>query len=227
MTSTQNNGASLLGEDGMISVEANIGSGKSTFLRLLKEKYPEKFNIIYEPLEEWQEKFSDINDNILGLFYKDIPRWSYTFQSNAFITRIQKYLAERDSTKFNLCERSVLSDYYLFAKMLREEGKMNDIEWKLYENWHKWLIDSFKAKPKAIIYLRSDPNISYERLKKRNRSEESAVPLDYLTKLHQYHEDWLLNEKDIPVYILNVDKDFEENAEHFSDLTNNLEKVLF
>jgi hypothetical protein len=51
MTSTQNNGASLLGEDGMISVEANIGSGKSTFLRLLKEKYPEKFNVIYEPLD--------------------------------------------------------------------------------------------------------------------------------------------------------------------------------
>ena len=210
-----------------ISVEANIGSGKSTFLRKLKEKYPTKFNVIYEPLEEWQEKFSDVNDNILGLFYKDIPRWSYTFQSNAFITRIQKFAAERKPDMFNLCERSVLSDYYLFAKMLREEGNMNEIEWKLYENWHKWLIESFKAKPDAIIYLRSDPNVSYERLKKRNRSEESEVPLEYLKKLHQYHEDWLMNEKEIPVHILNVDKDFEENNENFSEMTSNLEKMLF
>ena len=191
----------------MISVEANIGSGKSTFLKLLKEQYPEKFQVIYEPLDEWQEKFSDVNDNILNLFYKDMPRWAYSFQSNAFITRIQKYVREKDENKINICERSVLSDYYLFASMLREEGKMNNIEWKLYENWHKWLIEAFDAKPRAIIYLRSDPNVAFERLKKRNRSEESGVPLDYLKKLHEWHDQWLLKEKDIPVCVLNVDRD--------------------
>ena len=193
----------------MISVEANIGAGKSTFLKEFGEKWPNLFNIIYEPLEDWQKKFSDVDNNILGMFYGDIERWSYTFQSNAFITRIQKYEREKKDNKINLTERSVYSDNKLFAQMLREDGKMNDIEWKLYENWFNWLSGTFKAKPESIIYLRCDPQIAYERVKKRQRSEEDTISLEYLTRLHEFHDNWLLNEKDIPVKVVNVDVDFE------------------
>jgi len=202
----------------MISVEANIGAGKSTFLRELSKRWPDMFNVIYEPLEEWQKKFSDVDNNILGMFYGDIERWSYTFQSNAFITRIQKYESEKDENKINLTERSVYSDNRLFAQMLRDDGKMNDIEWKLYDNWFSWLTGTFNAKPDSIIYLRCDPEIAYERVVKRHRSEEESVSLDYLKRLHKYHDDWLLNEKDIQVKVVNVDVDFEGNDERIRDI---------
>ncbi len=197
----------------MISVEANVGAGKSTFLKIFGERWPEKFNVIYEPLDEWQTKYSDVNNNILGMFYEDIPRWGYTFQSNAFITRIQKFDKERVPGKINLTERSIFSDRNIFAQMLYDDGKMNTIEWKLYQNWFTWLSDKFNAKPEAIIYLQCDPQIAYERVKKRARTEEEAISLEYLTRLHDYHEKWLngAERENIPVKILNVDEAFVGN----------------
>ena len=202
----------------MISVEANVGAGKSSFLKIFGNRWSDEFNIIYEPLEEWQEKYSDVDNNILGLFYGDIPRWGYTFQSNAFITRIQKYENEKVQNKINLTERSILSDHHIFAQMLYDDGKMNEIEWKLYQNWFGWLSDKFNAKPDAIIYLRCDPQIAYERVKKRARSEEDTISLEYLTRLSEYHDKWLLNEKNIPVKIVNVDEDFIGNDRKINEM---------
>ena len=90
---------------------------------------------------------------------------------------------------------------------------MNEIEWKLYQNWFHWLSDKFSAKPDSIVYLRCDPMIAYNRVKKRARSEEDTISLDYLTRLSYYHDQWLLNEKSIPVKIINVDEDFIDNEE--------------
>jgi len=202
----------------MISIEANVGAGKSTFLKIFGEKWPDKFNIIYEPLDEWQHKYTDVNNNILGLFYDNIPRWGYTFQSNAFITRIQKYETERRENYINLTERSIYSDYKIFAQMLRDDEKMNSIEWKLYDNWFNWLNVKFNAKPDTIIYLRCDPNIAYNRVKRRARSEEDTISLEYLTRLHQYHDAWLLNESEIPVKVVNVDEDFVDNEQKIMEM---------
>lgn len=207
----------------MISVEANVGAGKSSFLKIFGEKWPELFNVILEPLEEWQLKYSDVDNNILGLFYSDIPRWGYTFQSNAFITRIQKYENEKKNGMINLTERSILSDHHIFAQMLYDDGKMNQIEWKLYQNWFNWLSDKFNAKPEKIIYLRCDPQIAYERVKKRARSEEETISLEYLTRLSEYHDKWLLNESSIPVKVYNVDEDFIDNDEKI----NHMHETLF
>ena len=207
----------------MISIEANVGAGKSSFLKIFGNKWPDMFNVIYEPLDEWQEKYSDIDNNILGLFYGDIPRWGYTFQSNAFITRIQKYENEKVENKINLTERSILSDHHIFAQMLYDDKKMNEIEWKLYQNWFGWLSDKFNAKPDAIIYLRCDPQIAYERVKKRARSEEETISLEYLTRLSEYHDKWLLNESSIPVKVYNVDEDFIDNDEKI----NHMHETLF
>lgn len=202
----------------MVSIEANIGAGKSTFLKEFGSRWPKTFNIIYEPLEEWQEKYADVDNNILGIFYGDIERWSYTFQTNAFITRIQKYELEKKDDKINLMERSVYSDNKIFAQMLRDDGKINDIEWKLYGNWFNWLNEKFSAKPESIIYLRCDPEIAYKRVKKRQRNEEENITLDYLKRLHKYHDDWLLNEKEIPVKVINVDEEFEGNNERINEI---------
>lgn len=207
----------------MISVEANVGAGKSSFLKIFGEKWPELFNVILEPLEEWQLKYSDVDNNILGLFYSDIPRWGYTFQSNAFITRIQKYENEKKNGMINLTERSILSDHHIFAQMLYDDGKINQIEWKLYQNWFNWLSDKFNAKPEKIIYLRCDPHIAYERVKKRARSEEETISLEYLTRLSEYHDKWLLNESSIPVKVYNVDEDFIDNDEKI----NHMHETLF
>lgn len=207
----------------MISIEANIGAGKSTFLRILQEQWDKLYNVIPEPLEQWKEDYG--GNNILGLFYSDMNRWSYTFQTNAFITRIQKYQNDKKDDRVNLTERCVDSDFNLFAKMLREDGKINDIEWQYYLNWFNWLSQTFDAKPKGIIYLRCDPKIAYERIHKRQRKEESGIPLEYLERLHNFHENWLMN-NEIPVLVLDVNEDFENDEEKINLMEQQVSKFI-
>lgn len=54
------------------------------------------------------------------------------------------------------------------------------------------------------VYLRTTPEIVYERMKTRARSEEKCIPLDYLKQLHELHENWLVHgnqERPAPVSI--------------------------
>ena len=100
----------------ILIIEGNIGAGKSTLLRLLSEHFA--IDPVYEPHARWQNVGN--GDNLLDRFYKDMPRWSYTFQTYAFVTRIldqEKQLKEA-KTSVQVLERSVFCDRYCFAKNL-------------------------------------------------------------------------------------------------------------
>lgn len=43
------------------------------------------------------------------------------------------------------------------------------------------------------VYLRTQPDVVYHRMKARARQEETEVSICYLQHLHQMHEDWLFN----------------------------------
>ncbi len=201
----------------LLILEGNIGAGKSTFLKLLKESLD--VDIIFEPTDKWQNVGED--GNLLDLFYKDTKRWAYTFQSYAFITRVEsvlKYQQENKNNKIQILERSVYCDRYCFAKNCFESDLMSTLEWKIYKEWFSWLVENYMQRPNGFIYLKVSPEVCEQRLRKRDRSEESGVGIDYLRQLHQKHEDWLINKKgvstylsQVPVLILNCDRDFEND----------------
>jgi deoxyadenosine/deoxycytidine kinase len=200
----------------VISLEGNIGAGKSTFLRIMERHLA--ITAIFEPHTKWQQVGG--TDNILQRFYDQPQRWAYTFQSYAFVTRVmeQEQYARKSPGSIQVLERSVYSDRYCFAKNAHDQGMMNALEWKLYQEWFSWLVDGYVAQPAGFIYLRTSPETCYERLKKRGRIEERNVTLEYLKTIHQKHEQWLIQREDIsvheasvPVLTLSVENDFEQN----------------
>lgn len=214
------------------AVEGNIGAGKSTFLKMIAKHLNAQF--VPEPLEQWQNVGGH---NLLEQFYLDAQRWSYTFQTYAFVTRIiaQESQAACNQFPYQIVERSVFSDRYCFAKNAYEMGLMSALEWKLYQEWFGWLVEGYMKKPSAFIYLRTDPQVCYERMVKRNRSDESTVTFEYLHLLNNRHEDWLVHRKegteflgDVPVLVLECNEDFESNEcvqkEHVRNIVNFLEK---
>ena len=197
-------------------IEGNIGAGKSTFLKIVKEYL--NVQVVFEPHEQWQQVTE--GENLLEKFYTDTKRWAYTFQTYAFVTRVveQEKHARQNPYGVQILERSVFSDRYCFAKTAHALGNMSALEWKLYQEWFSWLVEGYLPKPAGFIYLRTEPTICHQRLIKRNRHEESCVSLDYLQQLHDEHEAWLMHKKgvadyiqDVPVLVLPCDKDFEHN----------------
>ena len=133
-------------------------------------------------------------------------RYSYMFQTMVFKTRIHS-LEKEQINPFRFSERSIWTDRFVFGKMCLEDNKMNSIESSCYKFWFEWLEEKFKPKPDGIIYIKCSPEKCLERIKKRARSEEETIPLKYLKQLNQYHDEWLLNEKEIPICVIDNNKD--------------------
>lgn len=73
----------------------------------------------------------------------------------------------------------------------------------------KWFSSKPESKIDLIVYLRTDPEIVYDRIMVRNRNEETSISLDYVKKLHDAYEDWLIvgdtkRQLPAPVLILNA-----------------------
>ena len=161
----------------ILAIEGNIGTGKSTLGQLIQDKiqFNDNVEFVTEPVHKWIE-LKDNDGNILDRFYKDQKRWSYTFQHNAFITRAKDIMEHKDK-KLVIIERSVLTDRNVFAQLLYENNMISEMEWKLYTNWYDWLSNEFPIKPNKYIYLKADPQVSYDRMRKRLRDEEGRCTI--------------------------------------------------
>jgi deoxyadenosine/deoxycytidine kinase len=198
----------------IVSIEGNIGSGKSTILKLLKTYFNENKNIIFlqEPVDEW-EKIKDKNNvTILAKFYDNQEKYSFAFQMMAYISRLSllKRTIEQNPDAIIITERCLNTDRYVFAKMLYDNGKLEDVEYQIYLNWFDHFIDIQKIQ--KVVYLKTEPHICYFRISKRNRTGESNISLDYLKQCHQYHED-MINDSIDTKLIINSNIDTDENKE--------------
>jgi deoxyadenosine/deoxycytidine kinase len=205
----------------IVAIEGNIGVGKSTFTRILKETF-EKSTIVSEPVDMWLNIKNDQGENILGLFYKDTNRWAYTFQNLAYITRMMKIEdAIRSSDGIVFLDRSLGTDRNVFEKMLHDDKILDEVEHSMYNLWYdfytKYVNNNFNE---IYIYLKCDPKTAYERIKKRGREEEKNISFEYLEKLHKYHEEWLCNLDN--VVIIDCDKDFENDTAYQTEIMNHL-----
>lgn len=174
----------------VISVDGNIGAGKSTFLAALAEAMPE-VEVVQEPVGEWMTLKNAAGKSLLELFYEDKRRWAYVFQNCAILTRLRTIRDAIRTTKKRviITERSVLTDRYVFAEMLRASGDIDELEWALYMKW----FDSFAADLpiRGIVYLTTGVGTSAGRIVARGRHGEEHIPLDYLAALDDQHHRWL------------------------------------
>ena len=81
---------------------------------------------------------------------------------------------------------------------------MEDCEYSVLSEWFNFLVtcDSLDFGIDLIVYLRTDPNIAYERIKARSRTEECKIPFKYIQDLHNLHEDWFINKTKFQVTFL-------------------------
>ncbi len=177
----------------MYLLEGNIGAGKTSLGKVLKESG--HFEFLEEPVDRWRQGFAN---NLFEMFYNDMKRWSFTFQIMAFITRAKTWteiLAQVDADSVIL-ERSIHTDRNVFAKNLYLVGAMNDSEWQLYQHLWDFLALNYTEEPDKIIYLRTPAEVCMERIKMRGRNEEQQIPLDYLKRLEDLHDEWLMEHPD-------------------------------
>lgn len=177
----------------ILSIDGNIGSGKSTLYNNLQKHYSDNDTICFvpEPVDEWKNIVDSNNVPILTNLYKDTNKYAFRFQMMAYISRLHllRQKVKENKYKIIISERSVETDKNVFAKMLYDDGLIEHDEYQIYNKWFDEFIDDNKLT--GIIYVKADPSVCNDRVKIRAREGEDSIPLDYLQKCHQYHEDWL------------------------------------
>ena len=173
----------------IISLEGNIGSGKSTLLAKMEYYFREERNIVFlqEPVKEWETIKDAEGNTMLQKFYADQEKYSFSFQMMAYISRLAllKKTAKENPGAIIITERSLFTDRYVFAKMLHDDKKIEDVNYAIYLKWFDTFAEDFKLD--GVVYLKTDPEVCSERIHRRSRVGEEGIPLEYLQKCHEYH----------------------------------------
>ncbi|KAJ8957350.1 hypothetical protein NQ318_004829 [Aromia moschata] len=207
-----------------VSIEGNIGAGKSTLIKYF-QNIP-GIETYGEPIETWR----NLNGhNLLDLMYSDMNEWLKVFQTHVQFTRlmVQTTKPKNSSTTVQMFERSLQNNRFCFLELAYRSGYLHEADYSVIDQWYRWIRANVDINLDLIVYLRSSPEVVYERVKARGRPEEHSMPLQYLTDLHESHERWLMTDDErfntIPVLVLDADRTLEEIVDEYKK---NEDKIL-
>ena len=175
---------------GIIVIDGNIGSGKSTCISNIKE---------YKTINENLELFKPW----LNLYYTNMEKYALGFQMEVLLSHMKvKELVNNNDTI--LVERSPLSCIEVFGKYLVNNNILSLDEQNLCKKYNI----SYGWTPNKIIYIKTDPKICYNRIIKRSRKSEETITLDYLEKIGRIYDELYLNHNSkFQVFIINGNND--------------------
>nr|XP_026499027.1 deoxynucleoside kinase-like [Vanessa tameamea] len=200
-----------------VSIEGNIGSGKSTCIKFF-EKYP-VVDTHAEPISEWRNVSGH---NLLGLVYSDTKEWTFAFQHYVHLSRLKIQISPPSNPNITvkMFERSVQNSRHCFVENAKKQDFLKEPEYEVLQQWFDYTEKNLDTSLDLIVYLRTTPKIVWERMMKRGRAEESEVPLEYLEQIHESYEKWV-SSPDVGCEVLTIDADrsiesVQEDLERYS-----------
>jgi len=177
----------------IVTIEGNIGSGKSTLFDKLSEtlKDDKRYIFVPEPVSVWETFKDKQGKTILENFYDDNKRYSFSFQMLACITiyeQLKKKIEENPNATI-ISERGLYTTKMVFGKMLYDGGQIDYLDYQIYLKWYEVFAKDYKVD--KIIYVKTDPSICIKRILKRSRDGENNISIDYLNKCDEYHNKML------------------------------------
>jgi len=198
-----------------VVIAGNIGSGKTTLTKKLSERL------------SWKPYYESVQDNpYLADFYDNMSRWSFPLQVYFLTHRFNTHKMIESGMGSSVQDRSIYEDANIFARALFEQGDLDERDYENYRTLYESMIQYLGA-PTLIIFLKRSVPKLVERIKLRGRDYEQAIPVDYLTKLNQYYNEWYENYDLGKSLVVDTDDlDFLENEDHFDRLVNKIHESI-
>lgn len=208
----------------LVTIEGNIGCGKTTLMNYLKgELDKQQFICQTEPVTKWT---SYEGLNFLQAYYNDPRKNTFPLQMHIMHTLLDQFKVNQH-TPIRITERSLLSQQSVFVELAYQNNQLNTYEKSALRTWFR---DSMSRipHPSLIIYLRVEPATCYSRVLERARKEEVArVNLQYLLDLERCYENWIQEIKDeVPVVIIDSSAEIRQQLPLFNGVKQKLVKML-
>ena len=199
-----------------IAVAGTMGSGKSSLVRFLCDRYPH-IRPFYERNEE---------NPYLADFYGDMGRWAFHSQVYflALKFRIHQELDACPQTVIQ--DRTIYEDAEIFAENLHRNGYLEGRDYEAYRRLYATILRSINP-PHLLIYLRSGLRTIRKRIRRRGRAYEEGIDSGYLKDLNRLYDRWVARYDLSPVLVLDADRlDFLHDLVHRIELLETIEKHL-
>lgn len=172
-----------------------MGSGKTTVARLLAKELG--FRLL-------EENFGE--NAFLPRFYQDMKRWAFHSQTFFLMEKISQMLeTPKLLEKYSLVQDTpVQQDAFSYAKAQHVLGNIDDAEWHLYLKIYR-SFEPYFPKPDLVVYLETTLSALVDRIGKRGREYEQQIPQNYLELLDMLNHKWLIENKTIPVLVVETD----------------------
>lgn len=132
----------------------------------------------------------DVSENeFLEDFYDDMPKWAFHSRISTLAMIASNYVVNDISKDIILMDRC-LDELITFARLQFEKGNLSRREFKVYCQLYDDIV-AFAPKIDKYIYCYCPPEISMERIKKRNRKFEQGIDLNYIIRLNKQYDTWI------------------------------------
>lgn len=190
----------------ILTIEGNIGSGKTTLATLLSRESGRRTVL---------EQFAD--NPFLPRFYSNPERYAFPLELYFMAERFQQLrheLAEQE-----LFSGGIVTDYMFTKSLLFARVTLGSDEYKLYKRLFDIIYPTL-PQPDLIVYLYAPVEQLLANIKLRGRSYEQGIKSEYLERLQETYLDYFRQNIGLKVLVVDTrDVDFVSDPVHYRKLT--------
>lgn len=191
-----------------ISVEGNIGVGKTTLAKLLSKDLD--YSLVLETFE---------NNPFLKDFYENSKKNALPLELFFLAERYELLKINSENMFFS----GTVSDFVFDKSKLFAANTLKEYELTIFNKIFSLMKKSVKN-PDILIYLHTDYSSLINKIAKRGREYERSIQLDYLKKLNDSYFDYINKSLDFPTVLIDVTHlDFKNNLSDYKLL----KKIIF
>lgn len=187
--------------DQFITIEGNIGAGKTTLAHLLARRLNARLIL---------ERFAD--NPFLPKFYENPAQYAFPLELFFMAERykqLQDLVMERD-----LFQTLTISDYLFTKCLLFARINLPEQEFRLYQKFFE-ILQAQMVQPQLLIYLHAPVSKLQANIRKRNRPYEQGIPDDYLLRIQETYTQYIRQHNVRTVFVDVSNADFLGNERHF------------
>jgi deoxyadenosine/deoxycytidine kinase len=171
-----------------ISIEGNIGAGKTSLSKMLAEEVGAKL-----VLEEFAE------NTFLPKFYENQERYAFPVELSFLSERFSQL--KRELNTADLFSPNIISDYFISKCQIFAKNNLNKDEYDLFMKMYE-IVEASCPKPDLMVYLYLDVEDLQYNIRKRGREYEKGITADYLQNIQNQYLEYIRQHEDMRVVII-------------------------
>jgi deoxyadenosine/deoxycytidine kinase len=181
-----------------ISIEGNIGAGKTTLATRIADDYNAK--LILESFEE---------NAFLAKFYKEPDKYAFPLELSFLAERYEQL--KHQLTSRDLFKTFTVSDYFINKSFIFARKNLPEDTFGLYKKLFEIISESL-PKPDLLVYLYQTIDNLIHNIRSRGRDYEQDIKPEYLEKIQESYLDFIRQKSGMRILIIDTNNlDFVKN----------------